>query len=149
MTLICYYLIAATITYPTYTPFESLGVYSKISSAFWWIRTIICNDVAAIKPGFCPCQQNENLVRVKAKRNENGKVIFKIRNSRDKLIVRRGFKNKNGVKEFCLPQTECLSVVVDVKYGSGGFYQVVRNGVKVFEQNLSGPVNKRHELLGC
>ena len=127
---------------------SSVGVYSRISSAFWWIRGNICTDADATKPSFCPCQQDESLLRFKARNNLASKVVLKIRDSNKKLIKRKGFKNRNGMKEICIPKDECVTAVVNVPVGEGGYYQLVYNGQYLLNQSMAWR-SPKHFSLGC
>lgn len=126
------------------------GVYSRIHTAFDWIKETICSDEEAIKPSFCYCSNTENRlsINVRGTKESNGKLIFKIRNTGSrKIIGRKIFRNRNGRKDFCFDRNVCLNAFVITKSG-GGSYNVTLNGREYINDEFNGITLKR-SLLPC
>jgi hypothetical protein len=116
-----------------------LGVYSRISSAFWWIKHVTCNDLDATNPSFCPCDQSETFVELKVEdmSDGDGKVIMRMK-KHGQLLHRHRFK-KNGTRGFCFPRDTCVNAYINVKAPSrSGRYKIIRGGEVVLNETFDG-----------
>ena len=112
-------------------------MYAKISSAYWWIEDIVCNDDDADKASFCPCTKSETYIKFRASaKNGGGKAIFKIRKN-GKIVGRKRFTKKNGSKGFCFPKDDCLHLIASSQWGKGSYY-VFQDGKKLINKSFDG-----------
>lgn len=124
-----------------------IGVYARISSAFWWINKNICEDADAIKPSFCACNQSENYVQVSVwGLNDGENVIVRVKNQ-NVQIAKKVFRGKDGTKELCLPKELCLYINVSSKSGEGQ-YKVKNFGKEIMKRDFNGK-SFRSIKIGC
>mmetsp|Transcript_19533 Transcript_19533/g.24618 ORF Transcript_19533/g.24618 Transcript_19533/m.24618 type:complete len:389 (+) Transcript_19533:61-1227(+) len=120
------------------------GVYSRISSGLSWIQENACRDNRTNKDGtvmnLCPCNDTENRIRIETKQHV-GKIVFRIKKKGQNLWQTKLFST-SGVREFCVPKKDCLSLNVMIKRGKGS-YSVRSNGTLLIQDIIDGPAEKK------
>ncbi len=88
-------------------------------------------------------------MRFKARNNRGSKVVLRVKNSKG-VIIKKGFNNYNGSKEICLPKAteDCMTAILNVPIGKGGYYQLIYNGEYVTNQRMIQK-SPNHLYLRC